>query len=61
MRSPERNGGSRPWASSKDLYLTLGTGFREDLESVIGLLLGYEREDIEYFVRARPRVRPPSR
>jgi hypothetical protein len=37
----------------QDLYLILVPGFREDLERVIGLLLGYEREDIEYFVKTR--------
>jgi hypothetical protein len=34
----------------QDLYDSLVPGWRPDLERVIGLLLGYDRQDIERFV-----------
>ena len=40
------------------LYDSLLPGWREDLERVIGLLLGYDREDIEYYVKTRAFVLP---
>jgi hypothetical protein len=35
------------------LYDSLSPGWRPDLDRIIGLLLGYEREDIEKFLRLR--------
>ena len=37
----------------QDLYAQLSPGWHPDLERIIGLLLGYEREDIESFVKSR--------
>jgi len=37
----------------QDLYLSLVPGWRDDLDRIIGLLLGYDRQDIEHFVEAR--------
>jgi hypothetical protein len=34
----------------QDVYRTMGPGWRPDLERVIGLLLGYDSNDIERFV-----------
>ena len=34
----------------QDLYYSLAPGWRPDLDRVIGLLLGYDRIDIEEFV-----------
>ena len=35
----------------EDLYKTLGSGYRPDLERVTGRLLGYEFTDIEFFLQ----------
>jgi hypothetical protein len=37
-----------------DVYDSSGPGWRPDLERVIGTLLGYDREDIEEFIRRIP-------
>lgn len=37
------------------VYASLGPGWRPDLERIIGLLLGYSREDIEKFIELRCR------
>ena len=36
-----------------DLYRSLSPGWRPDLDRVIGLLLGYNRDDIENFLRSK--------
>jgi len=36
-----------------DLYRTLAPGWRPDLDRVIGLLLGYEREHVDKFLTAQ--------
>jgi len=36
------------------LYDSLAPGWRPDLERVIGLLLGYDRQDIERFIASLP-------
>jgi len=38
------------------LYDSLAPGWRPDLERVIGLLLGYDRQDIERFIASLPTV-----
>jgi tRNA (guanine37-N1)-methyltransferase len=45
----------------EDLYRTLLPGWRDDLERVIGLLLGYNRADIEEFVKSRQPVIKPQK
>jgi hypothetical protein len=37
----------------QDLYDSIASGWRPDLDRVIGLLLGYEREDIERFLESK--------
>jgi hypothetical protein len=37
----------------QSLYCSLPSGWRADLDRVIGLLLGYERKDIEDFLKAQ--------
>lgn len=37
----------------QDVYSSLGGGWRTDLDRIIGHLLGYDNEDIEYFVNQR--------
>jgi hypothetical protein len=37
----------------QNLYFSLTPGWRPDLDRVIGLLLGYERKDIESFLESR--------
>jgi hypothetical protein len=34
----------------QDIYESLGSGFRPDLERTIGLLLGYERDHVEGYI-----------
>jgi hypothetical protein len=36
-----------------DLYRSLSPGWRPDLDRVIGLLLGYDRDDIENFLKSK--------
>jgi hypothetical protein len=38
-----------------DVYRSLGPGIRPDLERITGLLLGYDREDIEKYVESKRR------
>jgi hypothetical protein len=35
----------------QDIYRTMGSGWRPDLERVIGLLLGYDSNDVELFIK----------
>jgi hypothetical protein len=44
----------------QDLYHSLVPGWRADLDRVIGLLLGYDRDDIEHFLKTRAAA-PPAR
>jgi hypothetical protein len=37
----------------QSLYSSLPSGWRADLDRVIGLLLGYERRDIEEFIKSQ--------
>src|SRR6266404_5414328 len=34
----------------RDIYSSMGSGWRPDLERVIGSLLGYDRNDVELFI-----------
>jgi hypothetical protein len=43
----------------QSLYESLGPGWRPDLERIIGSLLGYDREDVEEFLRRTPGRMPP--
>jgi hypothetical protein len=43
-----------------ETYEASGPGWKPDLERVIGTLLGYERQDIEEFIKSIQIVSPPS-
>ncbi len=39
----------------QDAYRALGPGWKLDLERIIGSLLGYDREDVEFFISTKLR------
>jgi hypothetical protein len=59
MRCRARSGASTPSSSVQELYDSLMPGWRPDLERVHGLLLGYDRKDIEAYVARLP-IQSPS-
>jgi len=53
-----RGSGPKAGGVKQPTYDTLVPGWRPDLERLIGLLLGYDQQDIERFIATLPPPRP---